>query len=189
MLNQQLHLLRNNMLKKLIICMASVVSLAIYSLNVPATVSYIQETPEDIQEALINIKERVPSETTIRTLSGLQQSQATTAKSARINQQIYNDIKEITDVALELEQTVLNLGVKPQSFGPLQVRMKEFISMLKRAGIRYNVSLDTTINQLNEWMAEVSAAPRTANFGIFKATLEKILSEIVNLLEQTKLVS
>lgn len=188
MLNQQ-HLLRNKMLKKLIISMASTLSLAIYSLNVPATVSYVQETPEDIQEALINIKERVPSQTTIRTLSGLQQSQATTEKSARIDQQIYNDIKEITDVAIELEQTVLNMGIKPQSFAPLQVRMNEFISMLTRAGVRYNITLDTTIKELNEWMAEVAAAPRTANFGIFKATLEKILSEIVNLLEQTKLVS
>lgn len=189
MLNRQLLLLPNNMFKKAAFCMASAFPLAIFSVNVPASVSYVQETPEDIQEAIINIKERVPSETTIRTLSGLQQTTATLTKDVLINQQIYNDIKEITDVMLELEQIVLNMGIKPQSFEALQIRMNELISMLKKAGLRYNVSLDTTLKQLNEWMAEVAAAPRTANFGIFKATLEKILSEIVNLLEQTKLVS
>lgn len=175
------------MFKYLVLCVAGVFPLATFSVNVPASVSYIEETPQDIQEALINIKERVPSGTTIRTLSGLQQSRATTTKEAREDQQIYNDIKEITDVMLTLEQLVLDMGIQPQSFTQLQIRMNEFISMLTKAGIRYNVSFQTLIQQLNWWMAEVAAAPRTANFGIFKATLEDRLSEIVNLLMQTKL--
>lgn len=175
------------MFKYLVLCVAGVFPLATFAVNVPASVSYIEETPQNIQEALINIKERVPSGTTIRTLSGLQQSRATTTKDALEDQQIYNDIKEITDVMLTLEQLVLDMGIQPQSFTQLQIRMNEFIGMLRQAGIRYNVSFQTLIQQLNWWMAEVAAAPRTANFGIFKATLEDRLSEIVNLLTQTKL--
>ncbi len=175
------------MLKYLVLCVASFFPLATFAVNVPASVSYIEETPQDIQEALVNIKERVPSGTTIRTLSGLQQSRATTTKEALEDQQIYNDIKEITDVMLTLEQIVLDMGIQPRYFRQLQIRMNEFISMLQKAGIRYNVSFQTMIQQLNAWMAEVAAAPRTANFGIFKATLEDRLAEIVNLLTQTKL--
>ena len=174
------------MFKYLVLCVASFFPLATFAVNVPASVSYIEETPQDIQEALANM-ERVPTGTTIRTLSGLQQSRATTTKEARVDQQIYNDIKEITDVMLALEQIVLDMGIQPQSFIPLQIRMNELISMLRNAAIRYNVSLDTMIQQLNALMAEVAVAPRTANFGIFKATLEDRLAEIVNLLTQTKL--
>lgn len=170
--------------------MASAFPLAIFCINIPASVSYVQETPEDIQEAIINIKERVPSETTIRTLAGLQQTTGSTTKDALMNQQVYNDIHELQAVMLDLQQIVLNMGIKPQSFTQLQITLNEFINMLRKAGDRYNLSshFDTIIKELIEWRAEVAAAPRTANFGIFKATLEKILAEIVNLLLQTKLV-
>ena len=179
------------MLKQSIFWMASLFPLAIHCVNVPASVSYIQETPQDIQEALINIKEQVPSGTTIRTLAGLQQTTGSTEKDARINQQIYNDVHEFETVMLELQRIVLNMGIKPQSsFTQLQITMKELISMLRNAGTRYNSrpNFDLIINQLNEWMAEVAAAPRTTNFEVFKATLEVRLAEIVNLLLQTKLV-
>jgi hypothetical protein len=88
---------------------------------------------------------------------------------------------------LNLEQIVLDMGIQPRHFTQLQISMNELMSMLTKAGIRYNVSFQTMIQQLNAWMAEVAAAPRTANFGIFKATLEDRLAEIVNLLTQTKL--
>lgn len=179
------------MFKNLVLCMASLFPLAIHAVNIPASISYVQETPQDIQEALINIKERVPSETTIRTLAGLQQSRATTTKDALVDQQIDNDIHEIEDVVLEAEQIVLNMGVNPHAFNRLAVTMNELMSMLRKAGERYNLAsdFDITIQHLNAWMTEVAAAPRTANFSIYKATLEKLLSEIVNILQQTKLVS
>lgn len=187
LIKQQRQLLNST---RILIGMASIFPLAIYSVNVPDSVSYIQETPQDIQEAIINLKDRVPSQTTLRTLAGLQQDAATTTTGARNNQQIYNDIHELEAVMLELQEQVLNVGIRPQSITQLRITLNEFISMLHKAGIRYNLpsNFQITINQLNEWMGEVAAAPRTANFEIFKATLEVRLAEIVNLL-LTKLVS
>lgn len=164
----------------LLVSRVLVTTFAIFALST----QFVKETPQDIEEAIANIPERVPTGNEVFTKAGQQLSPGSVPQDFRINKEIYNDLATIQAAMTELMQLVLNIGIKPTTLPDVQTKMKQVISLIARAGIRYNHETDfsETIKQLRQIMAEIESAPRTADFMLFKVRLEVILAEVENTL-------
>lgn len=181
---------------KLIGLVAGSFILATLSCHLFTQTKYIVETPYDIQEALVNIPEKVPVGHEVYTLAGEQLTPGVVPSDFRRNQEIYNDIALLQNHMIDLMQMVLDLEIRPHLLPGVQKQMSELITMISNAGIRYDLTaeLSVFIRQLNTLMQEIIAVPKTpdpqapvSRFMLFKARLEVILAEIENLL-LTKLV-
>ena len=69
--------------------------------------SFIRETPEDIQEALVNFPERVPKGPENTYSHGAQLTPGALRSDLKINQQIFNDIAQFQITMQQLMQIVL----------------------------------------------------------------------------------
>ena len=144
--------------------------------------SFIRETPEDIQEALVNFPERVPKGPEVKTIYGSQLTPGDLRSDLKINQQIFNDIAQFQITMAQLMQMVLTLGTNPTLLDAVQVNMNLLQTMLTNAGIRYNLvaNFDILKRELAQIRAEIVGAPRTTDFMLFRPRLETILAVIEN---------
>ena len=151
--------------------------------------SYIRETREDIQEALINFPERVPSGPEVRTNAGAQLTLGSVPRDFRINQEIYNDILILQSKMQKIVQLTLNLGIKPALLDEAKSSMNAFLTLLEKMGIRYGMRADFTLiqNELRQILQDISNAPQEADFMLFRPRLETVIAEIENAL-RTKFV-
>ena len=155
----------------------------------PITTQFIQETKEDIREAQVNIPERVPVGPDVFTRAGEQLSPGTTHQDLAINQEIYNDLSLLQGLMSVLMRFVLNVGIAPTNLAQAELQMRELITFIRKIAIRYRFENDffNKIKQLTGIMIEIKNAPKNADYMLFKARLEVILSEIENAL-YTRLV-
>ena len=152
--------------------------------------SFIRETREDIQEALVNFPERVPTGPEVRTMYGAQLTPGNVRSDLVVNQQIFNDIAQIQITLHQLMETILDLGIKPSLLDAVKVNMNLLMEMLTKAGIRYNLvaNFDILKRELSQILVEVIQAPRTTDFMLFRPRLETILAIIENKLK-TQLIN
>lgn len=176
---------------------AGYIGSATYLLMAVTTTQYIHETIEDINEAIVNIPERVPAGPEVRTLAGEQLTTGAVPKDFAINREIYNDTLKIQEMMIELMRLVLLLEAKPFLLEKVKKQMGAIIYLVAFLGVRYNFiqQFSILIKQLQEIMAEIEQSPpqifviEHPDYGymLFKARLEVILAEIENKL-RTKLI-
>lgn len=156
------------------------------------TTQYITESKEDIDEALVNFPERVPTGPEVYTLRGRQISPGSLPRDFRINKQIYNDIAELQIQINLLIQTVLSLAYQPAGLTKAQLEMRDLLEMFGNAGIRYNMVREFEIfrDRLIDIRQDLEAPnkyDKIANpynyYLTIRFQLETIMSEIENALK------
>lgn len=106
---------------------------------------FIQETTEDIQQALANFPERVPSGPEIVTLRGRQITLSDMPVDIRRNRQIYNDIAELQIQINRTIQVIMARQKRPVLQNQIEVELQELLDLLAIAGIRYNQVANFTL--------------------------------------------
>lgn len=162
----------------------------------PGTVApvrqFIQETAEDVQEALVNFPERVPAGPEIITLRGKQITISDMPTDVRRNRQIYNDIAELQIQINRTIQAVLDRQRKPILQNKVEVELKELLDLLAIAGVRYNQVANFTlfrqqVIELRQDLRDSYNAYEIANPNNYYMTvrfkLETLMSEAENLLK------
>lgn len=153
---------------------------------------FIQETTEDIQQALVNFPERVPSGPEIATLRGRQITLSDMPNSQNRNRQIYNDIAELQ---IQINRTIavaLARQKRPILQNKLEVELNELMELLAIAGVRYTQVANFTLfrqavvairqDLRDSYNAYEIANPNNYYMGI-RFRLEKLMSEVENLLK------
>lgn len=153
---------------------------------------FIQETDEDVKEALVNLPERVPSGPEIATLRGRQITIGNMPNDFRRNRQIYNDIAELQIQINRAIQVALARQKRPILQNKVEVELKELLELLTIAGIRYNQVanfalfrqkiVDIRQDLRESYNAYEIANPNNYYMGI-RFRLETLSSEIENLLK------
>ena len=161
-----------------------------FSLYAQTASQFIKETISDIKEAIVNTPEKVPSGPNVTTRAGQQLTSGATPKDFAKNQEIYNDISTIQTTMNELMQLVLNVGIDPKALEQVHSQMAKVVELVSKLAIRYELRSDfeISIKQLQGIAVEITNAPKSADFMLFKTRLETILAEIQNKL-YTKLES
>lgn len=153
---------------------------------------FIQETDEDIKEALVNIPERVPSGPEIATLRGRQITISDMPTDNRRNRQIYNDIAELQIQINRTIQVVMARQRKPILQNQVEIELKELLELLGIAGIRYNQVANFTLFRqrviaIRQDLRDSYNAYEIANPNNYYMTvrfqLETLMAEIENLLK------
>lgn len=153
---------------------------------------FIQETAEDVQEALVNFPERVPAGPEIATLRGRQLTISDMPMDKRRNRQIYNDIAELQIQINRAIQVALARQKRPLLQNKVEVELKELLELLTVAGIRYNQVanfalfrnkvVDIRQDLRDSYNAYEIANPNNYYMGV-RFKLETLSSEIENLLK------
>ncbi|GMU19787.1 MAG: hypothetical protein AMXMBFR12_09780 [Candidatus Babeliales bacterium] len=153
---------------------------------------FIQETAEDVEQALVNFHERVSVGPEIVTLRGRQITLSDMPTDIRRNRQIYNDIAELQIQINKTIQTVMDRQRNPILQNKVEVELKELLDLLAFAGVRYNqVSNFTLFRQRvielrqdlrDSYNAYEIANPNNYYMGV-RFKLETLMSEIENLLK------
>jgi hypothetical protein len=153
---------------------------------------YIQETAEDVKEALVNFPERVPAGPQVATLRGRQITISDMPVDKSRNRQIYNDIAELQIQINRAIQVALARQKRPILQNKVEVELKELLELLVIAGIRYNQVANFKLfrDQVVEirqdlrdsYNAYEIANPNNYYMGI-RFRLETLSSEIENLLK------
>ncbi len=161
-----------------------------YSVHPYQQSQYIQESREDLQEALVNTPERLPHGLEIRTQAGLQVTIGDVKQDLAVNRQIYNDLHQLQASFNAVMQKVLNIGINPADRDITIIGLDKTIQFLRALGVRYNEveNFNIIIDQLKEMMQQIKDAPLSADFMLFKARLEQFLFQIEQVL-YSKLVS
>lgn len=153
---------------------------------------YIQETAEDIQEALVNFPERVPQGPEIITLRGKQITLSDLPTDVRRNRQIYNDIAELQIQINNTIKAVMDRQRRPILQNKVEVELKELLELLAIAGVRYNQVANFTLfrqrvielrqDLRDSYNAYEIANPNNYYMGV-RFKLETLMSEAENLLK------
>ncbi len=155
---------------------------------------FVTETHQDIEEALTNFPERVPSGREIRTTAGRQISPGSVADDFAVNREIYNDINRVQSMMINLMKNVLNLSIGKKNLDQILLQINTLITLLSQLGIRYNAvsNFSLLIQQLQEIKTDLKNPPEaplaspSTYYTLMKARLETILAEAENKL-MTKL--
>jgi hypothetical protein len=175
------------------LCAIDVLEQRFTSTNQNAPVrQFIQETTEDIQQALVNFPERVPSGPEIATLRGRQITLSDMPNSQNRNRQIYNDIAELQIQINRIIAIALARQKRPILQNKLEVELTELMELLAIAGVRYTQVANFTLfrqavvairqDLRDSYNAYEIANPNNYYMGV-RFRLEKLMSEIENLLK------
>lgn len=158
----------------------------------PSGRQFIQETAEDVREALSNFPERVPAGPEIATLRGRQITISSMPMDKRRNTQIYNDIAELQIQINRTIQVMLARQKRPVLQNKLEVELKELLDLLTIAGIRYNQVANfklfqDKVRELRQDLRDSYNAYEIANPNNYYMTirfqLETLMAEVENLLK------
>lgn len=151
---------------------------------------FIKETRSDIQEAIVNIPERVPSGPEVLTRAGQQLTPGKVKKDFVINQEIYNDLDQLTDIANRLMKNVVALSSDYSLKETVLLQLTTLSQLISGLGIRYNFTsqFDSALKEITTIQQEIKVTPKAADFMLFKVRLEIILAQIENAI-RTKLNS
>lgn len=156
---------------------------------------FVRETWEDIEQALVNIPERVPMGPEVVTLRGKQITLGDIRSDFIKNRQIYNDIAEYQIQINRLIQAVWSRQNNAYSQNKIEDEIKELLEILAIGGVRYNeVSRfrlwANRVIEVREDLRESYNDYQIANpnnyYMSIRFRLETIMAEIENLLK-TKL--
>lgn len=156
------------------------------------TRQFIQDTKEDIQEALVNFPERVPSGPEVATLRGRQITLSDMPNTKLRNRQIYNDIAELQIQINRIIAVALARQKQPVLQNKLEIELNELMELLAIAGVRYTQVANFTLfrqsvvairqDLRDSYNAYEIANPNNYYMSI-RFRLEKLMSEIENLLK------
>lgn len=156
---------------------------------------FVQETKEDLEQALVNIPERVPSGPEVVTLRGSQITLGDIPSDFARNKQIYNDIAEYQIQINKLIQAVWSRQNNAYAQNKIEDEIKDVLEILAIGGIRYNevsrfrLWADRVIairEDLRESYNDYQIANPNNYYMSIRFRLETIMAEIENLLK-TKL--
>lgn len=156
---------------------------------------FVQETKEDVEQALVNIPERVPSGPEVVTLRGRQITLGDIPSDFLRNKQIYNDIAEYQIQINKLIQAVWSRQNNAFSQNKIEDEIKDLLEILAIGGVRYNevarfrLWADRVIairEDLRESYNDYQIANPNNYYMSIRFRLETVMAEIENLLK-TKL--
>lgn len=156
---------------------------------------FVQETWEDVQQALVNLPEKIPTGPEVVTLRGRQITLGDIPNDFIRNKQIYNDIAEYQIQINRLIQAVWNRQNNAYYQNKIEDEIKDLLEILVIGGIRYNevarfrLWADRVIairEDLRESYNDYQIANPNNYYMSIRFRLETIMAEIENLLK-TKL--
>ena len=186
-IKQQLKLNYNMCIRKTILLMGWV-----FIANAQPT-SFVTETRQDLDIAITNYPEKVKAGPEIATIYGNQITPGTLPRDFRINQQIYDDIAEVSGHTNKIKRLIFDLAKKLTVIDNINLAINQFIQYLNILGIRYNIasnlpSIQTELAEIRDQLPANALNPDlNTNLMVPYNRLDVIASEIENLLK-TKIV-
>jgi hypothetical protein len=112
--------------------------------------SFVTETRQDLDIAIANFPEKVKPGNEISTVLGNQITPGSLPQDFRRNQQIYDDIAEVSRHIIAIKRMIFDLANQPTLIDNLNLAINQFRQYLTTLGIRYNISTATIQSELAE---------------------------------------